>query len=229
MHKYYVYIYFVISVIGITSCSSRNDDEVIVEQQPIKEFCSTPLNLKVSNIVTNTISWDKSYSGAEASYYQLQYGAQGFTLGSGTIVELNSTNYSGAVMRKGNKYDVYVRTYCNAIAGWSDWSPAYTYLCTYSSNICDAPTFANWTVQSQTILKYGASFTWDNDGVSVYEVALTYSNTSLPSQSDIRTVSSGYGITYLNLSKSDTYYFYVRKICSNGNKTSFYGPYVVKF
>ena len=227
MHKYYIYIYFAICLTGLLGCASRNDEEIMVEE-PIKDFCSAPLNLKVSSIA-NTISWDKSNTGVAASYYQLQYGLQGFSLGTGTIVDLNSTNYNGAVMKKGNKYDIYVRTYCNNIVGWSNWSPAYTYLCTYSSNICEAPTSANWIVQSQTLLKYNATFNWDNDGVSVYEIALTYSNTTLPSQSDIRSISSGYNATYLDLAKSETYYFYVRKVCSNGDRTSFYGPYKVKY
>ena len=60
------------------------------------------------------------------SIYQVQYGSQGFTLGTGTIINDNndSTNFGG--LSASTSYDVYVRSICK-IGDTSVWVGPYTF------------------------------------------------------------------------------------------------------
>ncbi len=71
-----------------------------------------PSNLTVSNVTENALdlNWD---ADAQATNFEVQYGAKDFALGTGTTLTAttNTVNISG--LTYGNEYDFYVRTQCS--------------------------------------------------------------------------------------------------------------------
>ncbi len=191
-------------------------------------FCKTPIELKVEDYFYNKISWKtQSFSsGIEPSYYQLQYGAQGFSLGTGTTVDSN-VNYYYAPFVAGNKYDIYVRSYCSGGAGWGSWVGPITFLASVTT-ACVAPTYASYSQSSVTSTVFNATVAYENDGVSQYQVSLSTSSAT-PNTSNLTDISAPNNVTFTGLSKSSNYYFYVRKKCANNTFSSYFGPYLVKW
>jgi len=86
--------------------------------------CLAPSNLTVSNVVGTTLDlgWTENNT---ATQWQIEYGAHGFTPGTGTFQLTNSNPYS-FTFTPGNDYDFYVRSIC-APGDTSYWSMAYEY------------------------------------------------------------------------------------------------------
>jgi hypothetical protein len=80
-----------------------------------KVACNAPQNISVSNITASTadVSWtDPSGTGTS---FDVEFGLEGFTPGSGTVVSgisSNSTTLTG--LQQGNFYDVYVTSNCGS-------------------------------------------------------------------------------------------------------------------
>lgn len=188
-------------------------------------FCKTPYNLRVDDYIYNKIQWDISSSsnGSIPSKYQIQYGSQGFALGSGTTIE-TTTNQYNAPFISGTTYQIYVRSYCSS---WGDWIGPITFTAS-NTTACVPPTYANFTVAYTTATYFSPNITWDNDGISQYEYSLSTSS-AIPTAGMLSTAQGLGGITFTNLYKTSNYYFYVRKKCSGNTSSSYFGPYLVKF
>ncbi|GGG56167.1 hypothetical protein [Bizionia arctica] len=98
-------IYLVALIFTFTSCSD-NDDEVIVAQ------CDQPQNITVNNITFDSASiiWDNDGNTS----YTLEYGLSGFSIGSGTSIDINSNSASLSNLSGNSIYDVYVKANCSA-------------------------------------------------------------------------------------------------------------------
>lgn len=192
-------------------------------------FCKTPQNLQVNSLY-NKITWDVNtyYNGQSPTYYQLQYGDSGFSIGSGTIIDSN-VNYYYAPFIDGKKYDIYVRSYCSGAAGWGSWVGPITFLSSLTT-ACVKPTFVNYQLQQSSTItsRFGATITWENDGFSTYEVALSDTR-SLPPAGTTTLVKAPGGIYYGNLDKYFSYFFFVRKVCGDNKYSEYYGPYEIKW
>lgn len=191
-------------------------------------FCKKPINFKLTNSIYNQISWsiDTYNNGNNPSYYQLQYGNQGFSLGSGTTIDTN-LNYYNAPLVAGKKYDFYVRSFCSGTSGWGDWEGPLTVLSSVST-ACVAPTYANYSVSSIDLSYFRAALTWENDGNSQYQVSLS-SSSSVPNSSSLTIINAPNGANFSYLSKGMNYYFYVRKVCPGNTFSPYFGPYLVKW
>jgi hypothetical protein len=112
------------------STVTNADNDLFIDNVKIKRksLCDEPVNLSVSNITTNeaTISW----VGGSASQWQIQWGIAGFTIGNGTIVNVNSTTYTLTGLNAASSYSVYVRSLCPGL-DTSDWigPVSFTTLC----------------------------------------------------------------------------------------------------
>jgi hypothetical protein len=71
-----------------------------------------------------------------ASSYQLEYGTSGFTLGTGTLVDLSTTNAVISGLTPLGVYDVYIRSICGA-GDTGVWNRA-----TFQTLLCDGATAA---------------------------------------------------------------------------------------
>ena len=219
---------------NICSSSSKSDWGLEKTITINNNYCVVPVNLQITNFTNNTISWDVNSSfGNNTPNFQVQYGPQGFTPINFGIPPTGvvSANVAGtqfnATMLLNNTYDIYVRSFCSS-AEVSNWIGPKTYTCTSSTNQCAAPTYASYTVAAQTSTSFSPNITWENDGVSQYEVGLTFNTTAPPTQGQLTVVNGSNSATYTNLLKNNNYYFFVRKICPGNTRSPFYGPYLVK-
>jgi|GEM_PF-1190577 len=103
-------------------------DDITVDYIP---SCPSPINVTVAdtNVTTTTalVSWTNR---AASVGYELEYGPEGFTPGSGTSATSTTTSATLTGLTPGTHYDVYVRAICGG-ADTGNWSfPAnFTTLC----------------------------------------------------------------------------------------------------
>ena len=92
-------------------------DDLLIRETP---SCLKPENLMVSTVLSTsaTINWTEANS---ATTWQVEYGAVGFTSGSGTKMIVSSTSATITGLMPETNYDVYVRSIC-AAGDTSDWS-----------------------------------------------------------------------------------------------------------
>lgn len=100
-----------------------------VASEPIPT-CVEPSMLSASNISTNSadLSWT---SGGTESSWNIQYGASGFTLGTGTIVNGVTNPYTLSGLAPASTLQYYVQASCGGALGNSTWAGpfAFTTLC----------------------------------------------------------------------------------------------------
>lgn len=207
------YILFVRAICTDGSKSAWSNPKTIV----INDFCEIPFNLEVVPSATYTsLTWDNY---ASISYYQVQYGYQGFALGTGTTIQVNSESFDDIPLEANKTYDFYVRAYCNSALGWSEWSQPVSYYSPTMQNLCTAPS-------NVTFYNEGSGYRraqWNMNGESLFEIVVVNpgQNVSLGSPT---TISSGsWPVFYVGTGRD----FYVRAICSNGNRTVWSGPWSV--
>lgn len=87
--------------------------------------CLAPNELYVTNVTGSTLDLGWVENGT-ATEWEIEYGAHGFTQGSGTMVSEVATNPFTLPIEGGTEYDFYVRSVCDA-NDVSFWSSAYEY------------------------------------------------------------------------------------------------------
>ncbi|MEL6812358.1 MAG: hypothetical protein AAFP76_13590 [Bacteroidota bacterium] len=91
----------------VVSCSGDDDTN-----DPVQETCNIPTGLNVSIGVTaegwRIINWDN----ATPREWEVEYGAEGFNLGSGTVLQLTNNGFILENVPFGVPQDVYVRKVC---------------------------------------------------------------------------------------------------------------------
>lgn len=105
--------------LDISNISDNNGDSITFTYTMIT--CPTPANINTFNILTNSalLTW----TGLVASQgYEVEYGLEGFALGTGTRVFVNSNYYQLSGLLPATAYDFYVRPICSATdtGFWSD-------------------------------------------------------------------------------------------------------------
>lgn len=99
-------------LLALSSC--QNDDDNLIA------VCETPSNVIANSIQHNSaqISWDYITDGAS---FVLEYGANGFQMGTGTSVNITETEMQLTGLIANSNYQVYVKALCSA-NNESDWS-----------------------------------------------------------------------------------------------------------
>ena len=113
-------------------------DDFTVEEIPA---CLIPSDISSSNITTSSanISWT-----SDATNFNVEYGAEGFTQGSGTTDTSAIASYSLSGLSSNTSYDIYVQTNCGS-SGVSEWAGPYTFV-----TECDAVTAFPYTEDFDT-------------------------------------------------------------------------------
>ncbi len=98
-------------------------ESIVAEKQSFTTLpaCLPVTGLTVTSNTNNSVSL--SWDNTGAVFYEIEYGNTGFVQGNGTIVSsivTNSKTISG--LAENTTYDFYVRAYCGATNGYSDWS-----------------------------------------------------------------------------------------------------------
>ena len=172
-------------------------------------------------MTTNRFAWN-SVSGA--SLYEIQYGLQNFTLGTGTKSQVNSTFYNGMIMAANTTYDFYVRSFCSNSIGWSAWSGPYTYLSVNNQNLCATPFNLSYTIETIGSLSTFFALNWNPNGETNFELTVVGNNQAPTTGIISQFQYSGASIPVFSKPKNNTYDFYVRAVCADGTKTSWAGP-----
>lgn len=122
--------------------------------------CASPTGIAVSSITENSasVSWTES-----GSNFSIQYGVDGFTLGSGTIVNSISSPYNFSSLNSGTDYSFYIKKYCTS-PNESVWAGPYSFTTIFSAvtppynygfetnddwSILNAGTGNNWGIYTQ--------------------------------------------------------------------------------
>jgi len=94
-------------------------DNIYLEEIP---SCPRPNGLHVDAVTNSsiTLSWNEIGS---ANSWEIEYGAPGFTLGSGTTVQATSNPMTVTGLQSSSNYEFYVRSVCSA-TDMSNWSNA---------------------------------------------------------------------------------------------------------
>ncbi|MGK4566628.1 hypothetical protein [Flavobacterium sp. 3HN19-14] len=187
----------------------------------INDFCNLPKDPQFGfSGVQTEFKWDLNVFESNTSYYQVEYGLEGFSLGNGTRTNLNNNYYSGMSLQAGQIYDFYVRSYCNSSLGWSSWVCPITHLSVGNQNLCLPPTSVNYEVQSISGSYATINFQWDSNGENTSEYALVGHNET-PTTATIHTIAAGTGTpTYPTVYRYSDYDFCVRNICQDGSRTA---------
>ena len=106
---------------NFTSCDDEPIDPalLLVDENP-NNNCAAPAAFEVSNLIGGTTA-DLSWTPAVGTgAWQIQYGAQGFAVGSGTQINATSTEATVTGLNGTTSYEFYIRTACNAteFSGW---------------------------------------------------------------------------------------------------------------
>ncbi|WP_298143150.1 hypothetical protein [Flavobacterium sp.] len=205
---------------AVSSSGTRESEPSNAVTIIIEPYCDEPYDLRTE---AGYFRWD-SFIPDGTGFYQVQYGTQGFNLGSGTIFTVNSTSTNDFTFQAGQFYDLYVRSFCSNSQAYSDWIGPLTYYSPSNQNFCTAPVNVGYSVVTNFAGEpVGAEFTWSDPGNSNnYEYNLVGNNQS-PTSNAIEQGTSE-TVTYLSLVQNTEYDFYVRTRCTNGTATAWVGP-----
>ena len=106
----------------VTMCNGTpGDDQTATVNFTTQPSCPAPTGLTISGILATSadVYWAP---GATETEWELEYGLENFTLGTGTNVTVNGTaSYQLQNLQPNTKYDVYVRAVC-AATDMSEWT-----------------------------------------------------------------------------------------------------------
>ena len=112
--------------------------------------CVTPTNLHVVNVNTTTaqIAWT---NGGSETAWNIQYGPSGFTIGTGTIINVTSNPYTITGLAEGTSYDVYIQADCGGgdVSYWTSQAVSFTTTCNPYTNFPYAESFEGSTFPPQ--------------------------------------------------------------------------------
>jgi hypothetical protein len=169
--------------------------------------CLAPTGLTISPVTSNTayISWNP-VSGATGYEYLVDQNP-GTPLGFGVYTP--NTYVSVNMLNAGNTYYCHVRTQC----GSSTVSPWLIDSFVTQSAVCFMPT----SVSAMAITNNSATISWPAmSGVPGYEYLVSTSS-ALPTGAGTSTTSTSAAIS--GLSPGNTYYAFVRSVCSSTNQS----------
>lgn len=146
-------------------------------------------------------------------FYEVQYGSNGFSLGSGTTTQVNDQTIVNVA---NGAYDVYLRGNCGG-DDWSDWEGPKSILVAGNTSFCDAPGGAVHFESGPT-----NHFQWTQNFADFFEVEFGPTGFTLGSGTGEAVNSSSYSTT--TPAQGTAYDFYVRANCGGTNWSDWSGP-----
>ncbi|UMY64685.1 MULTISPECIES: fibronectin type III domain-containing protein [unclassified Flavobacterium] len=188
--------------------------------------CTGTASVSVTQYSTTTASLYFSYTNSQPNHYELEYGLQGFTRGTGTRLSTTGSDYTIDLsnLQTSTAYDFYIRAVCYDTDGTPWTKVPYT---TVAS--CPQPTNLNsYNISGACNSGNGETrgFTWS------YEFGQPTSYTiSVVSASGVNNPAGGTTFTTSNpsIALSGMYCnwdaFFVRANCGNGESSAWAGPF----
>jgi len=108
--------------------------------------CNSPTSFSVSALGDTSASFSWTTGGATA--WNIEYGAGGFTPGTGTMVSnLSSASYTLNGLMPGTAYDIYVQDTCGGALGASAWVGPLSFTTLANPTVLDAYIVNNTTIE----------------------------------------------------------------------------------
>lgn len=153
--------------------------------------------------------------------FEYEYGLEGFTLGTGTVINDSSSIIDITDFEPATTYDIYARARCSG----ADFS-SYAMTTITTSDSCPKPTELQAIFNGGSCSGGGAQYTFDweytiaSSNVSFFDVSIPFTEVDAP-VSDFTT--SNTQITISGFSCSNRF-VYVRANCVDGNVSEWAGP-----
>ena len=115
---------------------SASGFDFVLSLTPVSCFPVPNFSLDNRGLNTADISWTND--NGNSATWDIEYGTQGFTQGSGTLVSnIMSTNYQFTSLNENTPYHFYIRSNCNGINENSDWSGPYNFITLFDCSYYD--------------------------------------------------------------------------------------------
>lgn len=206
--------------LGFISCDDEPIDPALnpALNTPTDQ-CAGPLTFLASDFVGGTnvnLSWAAAPGTAT---WQIQYGLEGFAVGSGTQIIATDDEVTVTGLSASNEYEFYIRTVCGPTT-FSNWVGPITV--GGSVGNCPMPTaIAAIRAASNTDI----NVSWmPAAGTSGWQIQYGPSGFALGSGTIV--VSSANTKTITGVAADTAYDFYVRTNCSAGSNSNWVGPIV---
>lgn len=189
----------------------------------IESACESVRDLKLSTDGSGIILTWATYQ--DKKEYEVEYGPQGFVIGTGKRFKTNVKHGGAFTLEKGKYYDFYVRANCLNNLGWSAWRGLLNQKATQYKNFCKAPSNIKGSKTSLGALVQ-VNFSFETYGNKQFEYVVVDRNKP-PSTGTVKSHTLGVSwpaVQLMNGAKAD---FYVRAICHDGSKTGWSDRYEV--
>lgn len=210
------------TVFTFVSCNNEPIDSAI-DLNPVNQDCTQPTNFQASEFIEGAninLSW---VAGEDESQWQIQYGTQGFVLGSGTIVTATNTNFTVSGLNPSNNYQFYLRSVCDATNN-STWIGPILVEATVQNPNCLNPSLLSASRVSGDNTKINVNWTAGGTETS-WEVQYGNAGFGIGSGTVLQSTLTTKQISGLQANQS--YDFYVRAKCSATTNSNWVGPFNV--
>lgn len=215
--RFFILIATIVMGLNFTSCDNEPIDPALLTENPDvdPDFCAAPALFSASEFIDGnkvTLNWD-----GDGGAWQIQYGPEGFTLGSGTAITATDDSITITGLTATNEYDFYIRTTCDA-ESFSEWIGPVS-VGTAIVNACAIPsgiTAARSNDTTINVVWFAAT------GSTQWEVQYGVTGFALGTGTIVSTTTPTVQITGLLANRG--YDFYVRTVCSPSSSSTWAGP-----
>jgi hypothetical protein len=188
--------------------------------------CAVPTALAATAVTASTaqLGWQTAGTPPTGTTYTVQYGPQGFVLGTGTIISgIPSAGFPLTGLQAGTAYCFYVRQDCPGATGSGAYAGPVCFTTTAASSSCASPVSPTATPAASTV-----QFAWQPGGTPAAGTTYTvqYGLQGFVLGTGITTssiVSPNYLLT--GLAAATGYCYYVRQDCpGTAGSSAFVGP-----
>ncbi len=109
-----------VQVQTVCSGSTVSRYSIGIAFKTIPSACAEPSGLSVAPLTNTSVTVNWTENGT-ATTWEIEWGAQGFTQGTGTLVNVTAKPYTLGGLAAGTAYSVYVRATCGGANGNSAW------------------------------------------------------------------------------------------------------------
>lgn len=154
--------------------------------------CDVPSSIVVNSVNSNSANVSWTASSTAGATYQIEYGATGFTQGTGTIINSNTPSATISPLSASTAYQFYVRSNC-AANGFSAWSTVQSFSTTCAA-IAAFPYTQNF--DNATIPSCWANEAVAGGGTATWAYVTANGNSSItpksaPRMAEFRTATAG--------------------------------------
>jgi hypothetical protein len=200
-------------------CTPGSDSSFVVGPMQFHTMVTCPAvsGLNISNLTTSSADLGWTVGGVETEW-NVEYGPAGFTLGSGTTVNVLTTPMTSVTgLTGGTSYDFYVQAVCGS-GDSAQWVGPYNFV---TIPTCPVPTNLTAINISQT----AANLMWQAGG-SETSWNVEYGMAGFtPGTGTMVTGTSNNPYYATGLSTGTDYEFYVQAFCGAGDMSTWAGPY----